>query len=321
MALIRNFEQLRQFIKFISSSDEAGGMIDTATSEIRYVLPILTPTLYNELNAAVAANNVPDNRQDLLTLARAVGAYMAAYHNLALLHVNITDTGLKTASIDDMQAARRWEYMEVKEHLIDQGSLAMESLITYLVANATTLSWNNPAYSGSIFKTGAEFSEYFFLHQPHRSFMSLRPLIREAEGYVQATMGSSYYEALKTIAEPSEHEAAVLDLAKKFVSHFSISKAVEKLSVSISPDGFTVLMLAANDKPADGKANAPDNQLSLLYNSAKTDAKMYLAKLKNYLDKYASADVFAEYFSSAFYNSPNKERCEGNSKRKGVFGL
>lgn len=322
MALITNFEQLRAFVKFISSSDAAGGMISTLSAELRYVQPVVTAALYNELNIAVAADAVPENKQDLLTLCRAVAAPMSVYHNIALVQVNITDTGLKTADTENFQSAHRWEYMEVKEQLIDQGSLAVESLITYLVENATTLGWLNPDYSGSIFKTGNAFSDYFFLHQPHRTFMSLRPLIREGENYIINLVGRSFYNSLKAIAEPSENESILLDLMKTFVANYTINKAIEKLSVAITPAGLTVLLSSARDKGNDGQRNAPDNQLSLLYNSTKADAKLFLSKVKKHADSKAGTNVFDIYFSSEFYTAPGTAAAaSGNCERKGIFGF
>lgn len=332
MALIKDKATLLQFVRINFINDESS-LPDFELAEERYLIPIIGYDLYDVVidtaDSETPAEPTPQDLLDaeLLKKCRAVVAPLAYLLDLPNIQVQLTDAGLRTISTDHMQAAHRWEYNEIKESLMDKGAFAIENLLRFLFKEKDSF----PEWTGSneyqeadslLFKTGEEFRKYFPVHQPYRIFWELRPLIREVEDfYVKSAIGEVFYNELRTKTEGNEDEKRVLDLIKKTVAQTTIVKAIEKLSVTITNRGFTLLLGAGNtDSVNSGDTPATNNGLSLLYESCQRSGDAYLLQLKEYLNKKASADLFATFFSSSLYEAPVTCVVSPNANRK-IFGF
>lgn len=320
-AIITNKETVLEYVR-INFINDNSSLPDFERAAQRYLVPIIGQDLYDAL--------ADDFESDppLLAKCRAVVAPLAYLMDLPIIHAQITDSGLKTASTENLQAAHRWEYNKIEEHLADKGAFAIEDLLKYLFANeAANLLWtDSEEYAEAtslIFKTAGEFNKYFRVYQPYRTFWALRAMILEAEDqYISSTIGEDFFTELKELDVPDANEKKAITLLKKATAQLAIVKAIEKLSVIITEKGFTVQLTAGNADAANaGDASAKDNQLSLLYSSCEKDGNNYLVKLQEFLNATASAALFTTYFNSEFYTAPPDEEPESRNANSKIFGL
>ncbi|OLY92291.1 hypothetical protein SAMN05444008_11557 [Cnuella takakiae] len=336
MAILSNDKDLvRDFVR-INFINQLSSFPDWDAAEDRYLVPVMGFDLHNQVKALAEVEPggplTDDEKRnaELLRLCRTVVAPLAYMLEMPLIQAQLTDAGLRTISSDNMQAAHRWEYNNVLQQLADKGSYGIEALLRFLIHNkehypAWTESTQYREFENLLFATGEEFNKYFRLHQPHRVFWQLRPLIREAEDfYVAAAIGNEFYQVLKGKVDPSKEERTALDFCRKAVSQITMAMAVEKRSVAITEEGFTLLMGAGNaDSSNAGDTPALSAGLSMLHDSCSKSGDAYLLKLQDYLNSMASDAMFAEYFTSSYYEAPANPTCPEPSKNahRKIFGL
>jgi len=301
MALINDIETVRANGVNVMFINDDSVIADMLGAEERFIVPVLGETLYNDLNDNIAD---PDYA-DLLAKVRRALAPLAYWSDLPNIQSVITDRGAAAFASQNMVSSPRWAFYELRETLADKGCYALERLIQYLFDNKTDLNWTLPSPFKIIFLTGDEFYNFFPVYQPHRTFLNFRPIIKQVEDqYIRTSIGDLFFEELRDKANPSTEDAKAIALIKAAVANLTIKTACEILPVKISANGFTVILRDALDKPWQGEQQAEDTQIGLLYKSVERTGNTYASKLKDYLNENASADLFATYFSSSYYQAP-----------------
>jgi hypothetical protein len=302
----------------------------------RFLIPIIGQDQYDALLEEVEGFEFPADGDDavpvesveLLRKCRAVIAPLGYMMDLPTIQTQITDAGLRSINTENMQAAHRWEYNEVKEALADSGGYAIDALLKFLFANADDYDlWTEceeyQEVSSLIFRTGADFNKYFKVHLPHRTWWEFRSLISEVEDfYINSAIGKEFYEQLKDMPDANDETMAAIVMIKKCVAHLTIVKAIEKKSVKISPLGFTIKSLGAYSEGVGyDDQQATGTELSMLYASCERSGDSYLLMLKEYLNATASESVFADYYSSDKYVAPSDEEPVSKNCGRKIFGL
>lgn len=325
-SLINDKDTAKEFVR-INFINDVSSLPDFTLAAERFLIPIIGQDLYDELLAEVTGED-PIEQVELVRKCRAVIAPLGYMMELATIQTQLTDAGLRSISTENMQAAHRWEYNEVKESLEDKGAYAIDALLKFLFANAEDYeAWTDSEEyqeaAGQLFRTGADFNKYFRLHQPYRTWWELRPVISEVEDfYIHSAIGETFYEQLKDEPDASDETMAAVVMIKKAVAHLTIVKAIEKLSVKITPQGFTILLSAGSTDAANsGDAAVRDPQLSMLHDSCTRSGESYLVKLVEYLNATASASLFADYFSSDKYVAPSTEEAISKNDTRKIFGM
>jgi hypothetical protein len=301
MPLINDIETVRaNGVKVMFINDDSA-IADMISAEERFIVPVLGDALYADLNTNIAD---PDFVELLGKVRRAL-APLAYWLELPNIQTQITDRGTAAFASQNMVASPRWAFYELRESLADKGCYALENLLQYLFDNKAHYDWALPGDFKLIILTGKEFYNFFPVYQPHRTFLSLRPIIKQVEDqYIRTSIGDTFFEELRDKASPSPEENKAIALIKVAVANLAVKTACEILPVKISANGFTVVLLDALDKPWQGEQQAPGEQMGMLYKSVQQTGQTYLSKLKDYLNENASANLFASYFSSIYYKAP-----------------
>lgn len=327
-SLINDKATLLKFVK-IGFINDVSSMPDFNVAADRFLIPIIGQTLYDALIAEIESDPEVIDDIDLVNKCRAVVAPLAYLTQLAVIQAQITDSGIKTTNTENLQAAHRWEYNEVKEHLADAGAFAIENLLYFLFANKGdydewTGSEQYTDINSLIIKTAAEFNKLFTVSQPYRVWWDLRPTLLEVQDlFIKSTIGEEFFNELNEEEDPDDNQKHAILLIKKAAAQFTIVKAIEKRSVRFSSYGFTTKVNGATtESPGADEERAPDNLLSALYNGCENAGNSYLIQLQEFLNKTASDTVFETYKDSQFYTPPSTIPEESkNANRKGTFGL
>ncbi|MCK9402919.1 MAG: hypothetical protein M0Q26_05940 [Chitinophagaceae bacterium] len=321
MALITTIAQVQSYLRVRYTNSNAT-LPDIGAAEDRFIRPLIGQTLYDALVVAQAGNATAVMTSLLDKVRRAVVA-LAYWQDLPTLHVQIGELGVVVTKSENLDAAHRWEFENLREALAIKSCAALEVLLEYLFLNKTVLNWAAPDEVKTIIKTGSDFTRYFTVYQPNRTFMVLLPLVKQVEDeFVRTLIGDTFFELLRDKSEPTTEEKRAIELLKKAVSHLTINKAVLLLPTRISVDGFTVSLTNNTDQINQGQHLAPDGILGRLADTSGETGHDYLVKLKDYLDTTASAQVFSAYRASDYYTAPGTVAAESaNANRNGVFGL
>ncbi len=321
MALISTVEEVIAAGVRINQTNDNIMLADMTAADMHFLIPALGAELFDTIETENGIEG--SDYADLIVLCKRVEAPMAYWLDLANIQTQISDKGLTNIVASNSQSSPRWAYLEVKETLADKGCAALEDLLQHLFEYATFYSWQPPVAYEGIFKTGAEFNNYFPIFQPYRTFESMRPLARQVEDqYIRVSIGDDFFDYLRDKAEPGEEEKIAIQLIKKAVANLTIKTACETLPIRISSNGFTVLLQRMPDSPVANASNGPAAQLGWMHQSTERSGESYIAKLKEYLNQKASDTLFADYKNSTYYVAPMDPATivSPNANRQ-IFGL
>lgn len=316
MPLVKDFATFARYVKYNFTSEDINSLLDTGPAERKYILPLLGATIYNGLLAQVAANAI--TQPALLDVVRAAVVPLTVYNNLAVLQTQLGDTGMRTLFSDNTQAAHRWEFNEVKDYLEDKGCEGLDQLIVHLYENKVALAWTAPDTMGLVFKTGSEFTKFYALKYPHRTFLTLAELVNEVQDqYIGATIGDAFLKEIMEKADPNADEKEAISFIKKSVANLTAMKAIEKKPVRITSEGLFVMIAGSSSDDKNAKAQtASIAQLHVQRDAVERDGDSYLQRLKMFLDSKAAADKFITYFNSSYYTAPTTVVVDRNESRK-----
>lgn len=322
MPLFKNIDTVKKYYPLAASSTAIPHMQEVAEEE--YLLPVLGTTLLATVQAE--ADTIPATPTPLLKKCYQALAFLMYYKQLPFLYTQTTDTGLRNVTTNQMQSAYPHQYYDIKRTCENEGLAALNRLFTYLYDNRVTYAtwYGSAAYqrlNRNILRTGLDFTDYFTLPQPHRTFYALQPIIQEVEDfYINNAIGETFFTSLKAVTSHTSYEGEVIKLLKKAVAQLTIFKSFTKLSVKISPEGFNV-MLGNNDAKATTEAQATDGQVYQVKKDTERDGNNYLQQAIAYLNNNASAIIFPTYFASTYYKAPTTEKVNINETMNGVFLL
>lgn len=323
MPLFKTIQEIAQYVT-ISSASTTSQLPKQRLAEEEYIRPVLGDALFDSLQDEVTTGQIVNDV--LLDKVRMALAFLIYYKELPLMHTIITDSGLRTVTNDKIQGAYRYQYEGTRQHLENEGLAALERLYEYLMANADTLTdWKSSEaftrLNKNLIKTGKEFSSYYYLFQPHRTFFALQPVMQEVEDfYIKSIMGDTFFTFLKDTVALSPEEKSLIDLLKKAVANLTIHKSIAKLSVKVRPEGFTVMLSSADRDPAN-ENNAGAAQLEKLFQETYKDGNVYLNKAKTMMNSLASEEVFHDYFLSSFYQNPLTKITDPNDAISGIYAF
>lgn len=337
MALLKTIAEIRAVIPRLSKLSDTANLPNVDKAGRMHIKPIIGKELYDDLNTKFNTGTPSANELLLIKNIQLPLAAFTLLDDLAFLHTTITDSGIRTSSTDTLQAAHRWEYLELKEALINYATDGIELLLQYLYENKDLWAlWTASAafkeIDNFLIKTGIDFSKQYPLFQPLRTFWSLKPVLEDVEeNYLATQLGRDLLAFVKTQSEiiitGDGGQIDVIKLLKKATAHLSIKHACDQMAVRFDENGFTI-MVAGGDKDNSSqgsRAPADGYDVCKKMEAANREGQNYLTKATKYLVGIANGvydNSFGSDFNTAFDKSPLKidpnaqPYTNGNSRRK-----
>jgi hypothetical protein len=310
---------LRKYVRMSHTATAVKSMPDLDAAERKFLIPILTEEVFDELQEHVTNNTLPDEWKKLLNFCRAAVAPLAVWLDLPFIQSDLSDGGLKS----DDNAAHQWEYREIEKALVNKGMAALEDLIEHLLKHGDDYSWVNEKTKESFFRTGTDMSpRYVWLSQPNLTFQQLIPLMREVEDhFIKPVIGLEFFEELRDKEEPNKEEEVAIELIKKAIAQYTVVRAVERMPVKITPFGL-MATLQNNTEASNVEKPADKGQLDTFRASAQREADSYFLQLTTFLNTNASTTIFLTYYSGVYYKAPvTEEPVDPYSELTGVFPM
>jgi hypothetical protein len=336
MALITTIQEVKQVLS-ISNMDLDDAIPDMATTQEVRLTPYLGDDFSNELQDAYnkltkpleegeTSPEVSDKLKKLIPYVQRVLAPFAYADNLGSVQAKLTSAGVRRFTSENMPSVYRWEYEELKQVLLSKAYASLETLLKFLQKNANDYpTWENgiglKMRQSLLIKNGADFSDYFKLHQPYQTYHMLISCMRDVdELYIIPLLGSTFYNSIKILTSPSELEAELIHKLKFAIANLTISQAAEKLPVRIDANGFTV-MNSHGDSASNQQMSASEVVIGTLKQKTLIDGRKYIAGIRQFLNKHASSDVFKLYFESDKYTAPDKKLFDRGNEGKKIFRM
>ena len=312
MSLIRTIADARKYIR-LSNLADTSTLPDVEAIELLHIVPLIGQPLYTKLNTDYATNNDP-GAADAYALAhryiQRTVAPMAYAAELGTYQALITDSGVRTLESNNMAAAHSWEFKQLKADLLLKSAQGMEMLLRHLFTNSGALpEWTASneykEYNELAIKSATDFTRYFKLYDPYRSYHLLRSTITDVqERYIVPIIGREMLKWMKGRADAKITvdgvEVDMMYSFKKAIVSFTIKHAMVQQSVRFSDAGFTILNTGGNEEEANnGRTDASLAKFSLMRNELEKEGQNWLKDLSKYM-KGAYSGEFANDFGNDF---------------------
>ncbi len=332
--LFATVQEIKDNCSLISGSatfiNTTGSDMDGAMYES--IAPVLGDTLLaNLITAYQAASYVQANMsapyKNLLPVVQAALSPLGNMRYLAKNMVTSKDGGLTAEA--DVNTGRipisLWMYNKLKTQLQADGDNAIDRLWKFLDSSTpgTYPTWEaSSSYSKfkSFFIGDMDtFNELFNIDQSVRTFIRLRPAMKDVEQLtIQKQISPQLFAALKTKITNrtsfTNEENILVGLLQPAIANLTIAKAFEKgLPLQYSGDGVIVALTSPGAKEQGDRGNVESMDtymITKLRKSCEDDGEQYLSNAVDYLNKTVSSTVFAAYYGSPLYN----ERFDVNRK-------
>lgn len=334
MPLTKTIAEVKEMLpKFISNVSATSALPNFKTSELKYLVPLTGIALYNDIHTKYnSADPVSADDMELLKLMRMVAVAYAYKDSLALGHITLTDNGARKFSPAGTENVFKWEFIELREALINAAVDGSEALLVYLFDKKPALWTDSDAYkkiAKLLIKTGSDFNDQYDLFQPTRTYFSIRSVIAEQqERYIKEGIGAALLKYLVELADPDEDLTECIRLLKKSLAAFSIKHTAKRYAVRISDQGFTILAGEGDkDSPDQGRIGADLKTIDALAQECDDSGQDFLEKAKFALYAYYGKAGTAADFKTALDAGPLKgyinpdARTSNNCNRKGIFKL
>lgn len=282
-------------------------------AELKYIVPAISESFYDELCAAVSPNEYQQKIIDRLMIASGYYALVAALPQLVTV---IGDNGIAVNNTGG-SPMYKWVYKELKDSSFETADDALEQALVWLEQNQNVEAtpgikvfqkWLDSAectISKSLYINDASEFTAFFPQARHkrRFYLNIREYLIKVEKHeLLPQLGKAFFDALKAPLAPNggTHDALILEAkeyAKYFLAYKAVSEAIPFLNINenfrlINADQYSLL---------EGEYALDANRRNALKATCDDDANRYLKKLKALIDKNASATVFPTYFNSEEY--------------------
>jgi hypothetical protein len=336
MALIKTIAEIRSVIPRLSRLSDTANLPNVDKAGRMYILPLLGSDQYNELNEKYIAETLNDDQKTLVKNIQLPLAAFALLDDLPFMHTIITDSGVRTASTDKMEAAHKWEFRELQNALLNYATDGIELLLAFLYD--TKDKWQKWTDSNQfkeletfLIKTGTDFKKYYPLFQPLRTYWTLRPIMQEVdENYLVPAIGRDLLSWVKSqdeiIITVDGGEVDVKKIFKRAMAQLTIKHACEVMPVRFDDNGFTVVNSGGSADSATSDGRQASDVSTKLY-AANREGQNNLSRgakfLMNIGNGVYNIDFGAE-FTTAFDNSPlktdpNKQPYSNGNQRRKIF--
>jgi hypothetical protein len=333
MALIRTAAEAKSALPRVLSNLSNNALIpDFAAAEIKYLVPLISYSQYDNVNGKINADPVEELTEAeaaLLPYLRRVSGIYGYLDDIGTDNAKITDNGIRSTESANMPRVYGWQFNELRNTLQQKAFDSVEVLLKFLFENKIDYpSWTSSdeyaVINGLIIKTGTDFDTHYKLWQPMRTFYSLKALIDEIqEDLISPAIGEDLLAYFIEAENLNDNEKKILKLLKKATAYYTIKKACEHYSVRFDSQGFTIVNGGdPENKETAGRSQADIPLFEMKMKSCEHDGQTYLAKAKKALVEYRDISG-SEAYNDSYDEGPLVDyvdpstRTRGNENRKG----
>lgn len=279
--------------------------------------------LYTYLGAISEAET---DEAELRELAEGCIAWAA--YDLALPHLKqrVGDLGITKVSPANSVAITKWEYLDMRDSNLMMVDQCWESF-WQLLGELNPDDWKNSEarqrYNQYFIRTADELYKYIALAGRNRRFFdTLTEYIRRAEQlYIEDTLSETVFEELKERWQNpaitlTALETKLIEKIRHALAPLAIYEAYPYLPIKIDEAGLREIRRKDSTQEEE-IADKPYRQAQR--RQLFQDGQLFLAKLRDFLDKNATADTFAGYYTLNLVANDSPEDFEDFSNKSHVI--
>ncbi len=305
--LIKDSITALQYAQFVGTINFNSIKPTVEMIESVYIENILGTTLYNNLDAALAAvtadTPVPltDDNAKLLEKCRLVIGRYLCYHYAPIAEIQVSESGARRSENSTSKTAFQYQVTNFRTENLNQAELYTEKLLQFLEDNQTTYSdWTSSdsykQYNQLFIKTAKDFDYNYKTAAPYRNYWALRWKMQDVEDQqIRDLLGDDCYNDIKTKNADNAYtwtddEKRLVDMLKKGISYLSVAFSIPHLGVRIDAMGITVAgQTTSSNDDSTKRISAMDSKVSLLITTSENAGRTWLKRAYDFLVKNAAS--------------------------------
>lgn len=316
MALIKDIATLKQHINFDANSKIQSILPAIEQAEEQYLLPYLGEEILAALQIALDGGDLTgydttlENLTKLLPMAQKSITFYAAVDFIPESEVRFSGSGLHVPVTQSTKPASERQVKNLERIYLKKGDFFTDKLLEFLETNKDVYpDWSNNAvvytYAKEIFvQDSIEFSKYKDIAKSRRTFMTIRPFIKDAqESYIKPELGEEFYESLLEKfmdGDLSSDETKLLAFIKPAVAHLAFYDAMPMLNFNF--EAGTVKLTSFVDNKLNKSAEAMLSEIRQhSFELGLRKIKQLVDFLKENYEKYPLFDYTPEEDDSSQY--------------------
>jgi len=246
-----------------------------------YIRPVLGEETANELIGFYADATKSNEQIRFIYLAQRANAFLSFWSNFDELNVTIDDSGMHRQESADKKTMYKYQEQTLKNGWREKGFNAIDEMLSYLEANATTFttfagSANFTRQKSEIVRGTQDVDDNYFIGRSRIIFLRLRPHFRIVEQTIIAARLGSIYDDLKAeLGEdtPAEKFIKLRNALIPVIVHYGVSRLIRETG-ALTDKGLFFEALRNTD---DSVYSSPvaDNRLEMQATMAEGDAISY----------------------------------------------
>jgi hypothetical protein len=309
-------EELKALLGFLYASNEFANIETDITLAEEDIIELIGQDVYDLAHEYYHAeegeggedeegeDEVSDETLEKLVKHIQLPVALYAWYNFSQhLDVSHGEDGRKVR-IDAENEKIPWEWMITRDDdaVLNKAHKTTDRLIKFLEDNAEEITaWSESAAqqeARSMFiNTARDFDRIFPIDRSRRFFIKITPFIREAENkFIKPVLTEDLFDDIKEaiVDGDTDEYDNILQLVRTPLAFFAMSIAVQRLSVSIFPNG--ILQEYSSDRQTAKATKPADNSLrSEIVTILKRTGDQELEHLQKYLDKLAAEEEGETY--------------------------
>lgn len=325
--LISDIETFREYVKVNVNTNISVLTPSIAEAERRYIIPLISKGLYDDLLAYVDGSDESNETfNELLEQVQIPLANLAFWLYIPSGNVMIDDAGIHVLKNDNYSPASQFRIEDLKESVATAGFDALDNLLEFFEENKDEFADWTASDSYTIFhelmlSTAKEFSKHYNINNSRRTFLAIRHIIKHVqETFVKKVLGDELYEELleqltsdgsDTISTENE---TLLRYIHPAIAYLTIADATIELPLEFRGNGIIINAMDSTMENALTRTPAESTRLQTICTKAKEKGSDYLKRLDTWLKANAG-----DYPLYVVPDETDNTYFENKSTRKGYF--
>jgi hypothetical protein len=318
MPLIKQIAEIKKYLAVDANTriESISPYIDEA--EIVFLIDLIGRPFYEEVLAIYDAGDYTGEKakyQALIPMIQRPLINYAFFLSSSMYGVSVSDVGIQVNQTSESAPAPLWKIQKIEEAWLNSAYTFADVLLNYLEEKAEDFAtWaegpTSPFSQELFISKTSDFEKIRSIAKSRRTFLALKPFIKEAEPLVERALGSELFDELKQQLKENDltdENKLLLNFVRPVVAFYALIEAIPLLNISISAD--SILVNSYNNGLV--KKDAPtEKQLEKLLQSLRNRLSISLEQLKMFL-----TDKVEDYPLYAAHINHTSERVGVTSKR------
>jgi hypothetical protein len=307
--LFKSIDEIKQFLAVGAGTDFNRLKPHIQNAETAFLLPLLGPVLYSELQSFYdappdppAANSIQFST--LLSIVQRTLIHLTYWSGFQVLNATISDGGFKRTENEKVKSLFKYQEVELKEYFKTTGFNGLDEILFFLEmeikkSEGETVNFKSFAESdawtilkSSFIPDTSTFNAIIFINHSRLTFLRLKSSMQLVEDIdIKPVLGETIFNEIKlemVKKTPAAKVTAILPTIQKAIAYLATALLMEESGADLTEKGLYFESTSSENNLVQNKQPSESDRINFLAKRNKGIGMNYLERLKSYLNANAT---------------------------------